>query len=596
MITINVKKMTERNLHGVVRFRPVVMTLAIENELLKIYADEIIRKWNRAIREKIVPAYTLDTPATSRITTDADGQQLQWLVDQVDREINSRILYQTEKLGRWVTRVGTYHTEQTISSVKSATGVDVKPYMVLGDVREILENNISVNVDLLKNLEADVKKRVEMVLFDAIAMRRNQKYVVKALREAMGISYRRARVIARDQTHKMNSLLTRLRNEQIGIEAYIWQTMRDDRVRRLHQERQGKVFRWSDPPSDGHPGYPINCFSGDSKVDLSNGCNNLWRRDYSGALIEVVTGNGGSLKATPNHPVLTQRGWIAINNVQEGDYLVKRVFNSGVIRKNHDDRFVTSFDNLFGALNVACGVSSAVGTEFDFHGDGTENDIDVVIVDRLLSDGVRMEGFDFIEKFRFARTCHDERLSVFNAFSRKLARTLKIASRKISNLLMSGGSACKAFFGRHFSHHDVISFRPVSQFNVGFDQTVNNRSARNTENLRNLKNAFSDAVHFFNLIVGEGNFVGRPPVNIKTGVVNADILNERMSIAYKEGSNRFNGQSAIYEFDRVINKSSIEFTGHVYNLSNDNEWYEVNGFVSHNCRCHAMAVLDYGEE
>jgi len=258
MITLDLRKITERKINGTVKFRPVVMSLTIENELLAIYRDEIIRTWNRAIREKIIPAYTLD-PLPSRLTTDADGMQLQWLVDQVDQQINSRILYQTEKLGRWVTRVGTYHTEQTISSVKSATGVDVKPYMVLGDVREILENNIAVNVDLLKNLEADVKKRVEMVLFDAIAMRRNQKYVVKALREAMGISYRRARVIARDQTHKMNSLLTRLRNEQIGIEAYIWQTMRDDRVRRLHQERQGKVFRWSDPPSDGHPGYPINC-------------------------------------------------------------------------------------------------------------------------------------------------------------------------------------------------------------------------------------------------------------------------------------------------------------------------------------------------
>lgn len=257
MIEINLKSMYKRG-KGAVKFRPVVMTLAIENELLKIYMDEIIRVWERAIRTKIVPAYRLDTPS-SRVTTDADGQQLQWLVDQVDREINSRVLYQTEKLGRWVTRVGSYHTEQTISSVKSATGVDVKPYMVLGDVREILENNISVNVDLLKNLEADVKKRVEMILFDAIAMRRNQKYVVDKLREAMGISRRRARVIARDQTHKMNSLLTRLRNEQIGIEAYIWQTMRDDRVRQLHRARQGKVFKWDDPPSDGHPGYAINC-------------------------------------------------------------------------------------------------------------------------------------------------------------------------------------------------------------------------------------------------------------------------------------------------------------------------------------------------
>ena len=90
-------------------------------------------------------------------------------------------------------------------------------------------------------------------------MRRNQKYITKALAQALGRSQRKARIIARDQTHKLNSLLTRLRNEQLGVDAYIWRTMRDDRVRKAHADREGKVFRWQDPPPDGHPGYPINC-------------------------------------------------------------------------------------------------------------------------------------------------------------------------------------------------------------------------------------------------------------------------------------------------------------------------------------------------
>ncbi|QJE73761.1 minor capsid protein [Aerophototrophica crusticola] len=41
--------------------------------------------------------------------------------------------------------------------------------------------------------------------------------------------------------------------------SYVWRTMRDERVRPSHAERDGKVFRWSDPPQGGHPGEASNC-------------------------------------------------------------------------------------------------------------------------------------------------------------------------------------------------------------------------------------------------------------------------------------------------------------------------------------------------
>ncbi|ATS92165.1 putative head morphogenesis protein [Sinorhizobium phage HMSP1-Susan] len=235
--------------------RPVTATMASENELYLI-CMEGVRIWQREIKARLLPLYA--TP-TFGMTTDADGAELQWLIDQIDRDVNNRVFYQTEKLGRWVTRQGETHTHKTIASAKSATGVDVSPYLRMSDIRETLNNSIQVNVDLIRGLDADTKRRVENIIFDGIAMRRNQKYITKALAQALGRSQRKARIIARDQTHKLNSLLTRLRNEQLGVDAYIWRTMRDDRVRKAHADREGKVFRWQDPPPDGHPGYPINC-------------------------------------------------------------------------------------------------------------------------------------------------------------------------------------------------------------------------------------------------------------------------------------------------------------------------------------------------
>lgn len=234
---------------------PVVITSTAETDLYAIVMEGV-RLWSKLIRERLIPAYSKPQPVVMDAVQDG---RLQWLIDQIDTEVNNRVFYQTEKLGRWVTKQGSWHTGKTISSVKSATGVDVSPFLLMSDIRPTLETSITVNVDLIKGLNADTKRRVEMVMFDAIAMRRNQKYVTRELALAMGISQRKARLIARDQTHKLNSLLTRLRNEQLGIEAYVWLTMRDDKVRRVHRERQDKVFRWDTPPYDGHPGYPINC-------------------------------------------------------------------------------------------------------------------------------------------------------------------------------------------------------------------------------------------------------------------------------------------------------------------------------------------------
>jgi SPP1 gp7 family putative phage head morphogenesis protein len=39
----------------------------------------------------------------------------------------------------------------------------------------------------------------------------------------------------------------------------VWSTQLDERVRPLHENREGQVFSWDDPPSDGHPGFPPGC-------------------------------------------------------------------------------------------------------------------------------------------------------------------------------------------------------------------------------------------------------------------------------------------------------------------------------------------------
>lgn len=168
-------------------------------------------------------------------------------------------IYQTEKLGRWVTRVGTWHGAKTIAGVKSALGVDIAPYIRLSDVAGLLDASIQANVALIGSVNSDNQSRIEAIVRDAFTNRRTKKWLTDALAEAMGITKRRARLIANDQMYKLGIALTAYRNQQMGIETYIWHHTPQTEPRPTHVARDLKVFRWSTPPPDGHPGYAIAC-------------------------------------------------------------------------------------------------------------------------------------------------------------------------------------------------------------------------------------------------------------------------------------------------------------------------------------------------
>lgn len=177
----------------------------------------------------------------------------------IDAEYRGVVLYQAEKLEKWVSRVDGWNAKKVVTATSGAVGVNVSPYMRLIDVQEALEAAIQSSVSLIGSMQADMKSKVEAIMFDAIANRRNKKYITDELAKALEITKKRARRIAGDQTHKLNIALTAQRNIALGIEEFVWVSRRDDRVRPLHRHYNGKVYRWNSPPADGLPGWSYNC-------------------------------------------------------------------------------------------------------------------------------------------------------------------------------------------------------------------------------------------------------------------------------------------------------------------------------------------------
>ncbi len=54
-------------------------------------------------------------------------------------------------------------------------------------------------------------------------------------------------------------LVNQLRQEDLGIEQYVWRSRDDAKVRDSHADYDDQVFQWGDPPVGGHPGQAHNC-------------------------------------------------------------------------------------------------------------------------------------------------------------------------------------------------------------------------------------------------------------------------------------------------------------------------------------------------
>lgn len=115
------------------------------------------------------------------------------------------------------------------------------------------------NLSLIKSIPDQYVERLQGEIVRAVRAGQTTKQVTALVKSTYDLPVKRAELIATDQIGKLNGQLTQLRQQAIGIKSYRWQTVLDSRVRPDHVEREGDVFKWSDPPPDGHPGEPIRC-------------------------------------------------------------------------------------------------------------------------------------------------------------------------------------------------------------------------------------------------------------------------------------------------------------------------------------------------
>ena len=184
--------------------------------------------------------------------------RLKGLIIYIGKAIQSKVnlsIVEAEAVGFEIAKFNKNQFEKTTNSI---FGFDIfvdEPW--LGDQLKLFATQ---NASLIKSIPEQELDRVAGDIERGLQQGSRFEDISREIQKSFGITHRRAKLIARDQVTKLNASLTKLRQQEVGVEEYIWQTSGDERVRATHRANDGKKFRWDDPPTKtGHPGHDVNC-------------------------------------------------------------------------------------------------------------------------------------------------------------------------------------------------------------------------------------------------------------------------------------------------------------------------------------------------
>jgi hypothetical protein len=265
----------------------------------------------------------------------------------------------------------------------------------------------------------------------------------------------------------------------------------------------------------------------------------LTRRRYAGPVVVLRTRSGQELRVTPNHPILTDHGWVRADGLRQGDRVVR---HDGFQRVGGGcpDKLQrpTRVEDLWRSLTVSSGLlprSMPLAAE-DFHGDVTgKGEVDVVLVDRHLAP---------VGNVSFFEPCRE--LSLVGAHGRR-------------------GSLAAA--------------SPIEQFFVTSGASLG-RSVSALQELKALIRAELAVANTSSLGPVANRYFSAPETSGDGGAGYAEV-----------GRQLLDRLAGDMEFDDLVEIDVIAWSGHVYNLETGEGWYTGSSIAVSNCKCTILPVI-----
>lgn len=415
----------------------------------------------------------------------------------------------------------------------------------------------------------------------------NPEQAIRTLAKTMqGDRGRAGRIIMTESAYFSQNAQKRCFNS-LGVEEYEIVATLDSRTcggACAGQDGEHYPMKMFEPGVTAPPFHP-NCVTEDMVV-YSPDAEAVTRSEYSGDIFEFFTSNGRRLSVTPNHIMLTARGWVRAKNISKSDkiiYYSGNISNYGLGEPTNNYSSSTIKD-LFGALWES-GNNSTVSmpmSSVDFKGDGIPNGkVDIVDINSKLRNELNSAVREFI--------CDSNFIFTGKAFKVDLPIECSVAEFLMgiglaADGVMSIDSVLNILSLGSMAHHKFISRRTTADYNVRLNKTAVDDRTCNAQMLSNgiLTNSAFIHLNNFESIDSLTGIFG----DSSSDTICVDDADYRLPTDTERIGNLLETLSGIIECDDVVDIRcrKVNFT-HVYDISSSSTLYLCNGFITSNCRC-----------
>ena len=334
-------------------------------------------------------------------------------------------------------------------------------------------------------------------------------------------------------------------DELPGNKVKVWISTFDQRSRPEHMAMDGvrvamnEMFNVNGEMME-FPGDPnasagniINCYTGD--MEIKSAIIAAQKSFYSGKIREIITRGGKRITITPNHNILTIKGFIRAKDICIGDDLIcnsEEIKRTSVIlggRQYINDKKAFA-ENIFDSLLGFWKSKSTPVTHLDFNNDGKFMKENITIINgNWILPGDRKFFIKDFGKFRFKHS--RAKTSLIKSFCSLHFGLNRVFSS--SNSLVGFLYLAFPFIRRHIVPFNLFTFGLSSHHYPILNEFTLNSGSVTREYLRQLVKTYSRHIHL----------------------------------------------------DSVLHVRDIDFSGHVYDFTSLSGTNIVNNIYTSNCRC-----------
>lgn len=250
LLTVRKQKWVKQRQPDIIKSAPINPSAAVEaryyadlHTLIKAMTDETERELRKLFGEEHAEeffAQDASVSAQARILMNALIKKYTLLFGSKSKPIADRFATSSNKASS-----AAVHT----SLKELSGGLSLGTRTLDADTKQVMTATVAENVGLIKTIPQKYLTGVQGAVMRSITTGNGMKDLLPYIQKHKGITYRRARFIAEDQTRKANVALSTGRLEAKGVKKFRWlHTGGGQHPRELHKKLNGGVFEFANPP------------------------------------------------------------------------------------------------------------------------------------------------------------------------------------------------------------------------------------------------------------------------------------------------------------------------------------------------------------